>query len=275
MRFRLPARRPAVMGILNVTPDSFSDGGLYLSSDAAIERGMQMVTEGADLVDVGGESTRPGALAVGESEELSRVMPVIGALVARGVAVSIDTSKSIVAKQALDAGACVVNDVTAGSDPKMAQVCAEADATVCLMHMQGEPRTMQIAPHYEEVVTEVRDYLVNRAQTFRSTFGVNDIWIDPGIGFGKTVEHNLALLSNLEVFVVTELPVLIGVSRKSFLGKILGGEYAPIPPEERIEAGIAAQVVAQMAGVKIIRTHDVVQTRRAVEVVARMVAASR
>ncbi|MBS1712725.1 MAG: dihydropteroate synthase [Armatimonadetes bacterium] len=266
----LPIGRPALMGVLNVTPDSFSDGGLYFDQDKAVEAGIRMVEDGADLVDVGGESTRPGASPVSAEDERQRVVPVVRRLVERGVVVSVDTSKVEVASAALDAGAQVVNDVTAFGDPEMADVCARSGCTVCLMHMQGEPRTMQEAPHYDDVVAEVRDFLVGRARAAEAVGVAGDrIWIDPGIGFGKTLGHNLALLARLDEFVATGYPVLIGVSRKSFLGKILGGA----PPDERLEGTLAVQVLAQAAGAKIVRAHDVRPARRAMEVASAVLSA--
>ncbi|HWA81783.1 MAG TPA: dihydropteroate synthase [Fimbriimonadaceae bacterium] len=265
---QLPKSRPALMGIVNVTPDSFSDGGVHFRPEDAIAAGLRMADEGADLIDVGGESTRPGAAAVPAGEELGRVIPVVEALARRGVAVSIDTMKPEVARAALDAGARIVNDVTAFSHPEMASIAAATGCTVCLMHMKGDPRTMQRDPTYVDVVREVRDYLAERA-AFAESSGVarEAIWIDPGIGFGKTVRHNLLLLKHLESFVRTGYPVLIGVSRKSFIGRILNPEN-PVTVEERLEGTLAAQVIAQIKGVRILRVHDVKQARRALEVVA-------
>jgi len=258
--FELPVGRPALMGVLNVTPDSFSDGGHYFDTTRAIERGLDMVDEGADLIDVGGESTRPNADEVTVEEELRRVLPVVRALSEAGVSVSIDTSKAIVARESLAAGAVVTNDVTAFSDPKMPEVCASAGCTVCLMHMQGNPRTMQASPSYDDVVNEVRDFLMARALKVES-MGVqrNRIWIDPGLGFGKTLDHNLSLLRHLSRIVETGYPVLIGASRKSFIGRILAGA----PVEERLFGSLAAQVLAQSNGAKIIRAHDCKEARNA------------
>ncbi|HRF60096.1 MAG TPA: dihydropteroate synthase [Fimbriimonadaceae bacterium] len=263
----LPNDRPALMGILNVTPDSFSDGGLFFDDRAAVGHAETMIAEGADLLDVGGESTRPGAPPVVEQEELRRVLPVVQALASRGWVVSIDTSKASVARAALAAGASMVNDVTAGRDPEMAATCAEAGATACLMHMQGEPRTMQQDPTYTDVVTEVRAFLVERARVFEDA-GVAEVWIDPGIGFGKTVAHNLCLLRHLATLVETGYPVLIGVSRKSFIGRLLGSGGASLPVEERLEGTLAAQAWAQVAGCRVLRAHDVREARRTIEVLA-------
>jgi dihydropteroate synthase len=265
--FTLPRGRPAIMGILNVTPDSFSDGGQFLDKDNAVARGLEMAEEGADIIDVGGESTRPGAEPVPSEEELRRILPVIRGLARRGIAISVDTSKASVAKKALEAGAIAVNDVSALRDPKMAKVCADSKCAVCLMHMKGEPRTMQKNPEYRNVVSEVKKFLIQRAE-YAQQEGISkkNIWIDPGIGFGKTVKHNLQLLNQLDRFVKIGFPVLVGVSRKSFLGKILGSESEPLPAEERLEGGLAAQVLAQIKGARIIRTHDVKETVSAIEI---------
>ncbi len=257
-----------MMGIVNVTPDSFSDGGRHYSAEAAIAAGLRMVEEGADIVDVGGESTRPGAEAVPVEEELRRVIPVVSSLAAAGVQVSIDTMKARVAAEAIGSGAAIVNDVTALSDPGMAEVVRDAGCKVCLMHMKGDPRTMQQGPVYGDVVHEVRDYLLERARRAES-FGIGreQIWVDPGIGFGKTVQHNLLLLKRLGVLVEAGYPVMVGVSRKSFIGRILGSDH-PLPPEDRLEGTLAAQIVAQFNGARIIRAHDVKEARRAIEITA-------
>ncbi len=242
------------MAILNVTPDSFSDGGAFLDTDRAVDRGLEAWRQGADLVDVGGESTRPGAAAVTASEELRRVLPVVERLHAQGVAVSIDTSKAEVAAAALEAGAESVNDVTALGDPEMAAVVAEAGAGLLLMHMQGTPRTMQDDPHYEDVVTEVRDFLTERAACAqRAGVEPGHICIDPGIGFGKDLGHNLDLLAHLGDLVETGLPVLVGTSRKSFLGRMLGIE----DPRARDVATAATVALAISAGAAAVRVHDV------------------
>lgn len=258
--FQLREERPSVMGVLNVTPDSFSDGGRYLEVEAAAERGAELMRQGADIVDVGGESTRPGADPVSVEEELNRVLPVVERLAAQGVPVSIDTSKPEVARQCLEAGARVVNDVTGLRDPRMVEVCAEHSCTVCLMHMLGEPRTMQQSPHYDDVVADVLAALLRLAKA-AAAGGVSaeKIWIDPGIGFGKTLDHNLALLRSLGRFVESGYPVLVGVSRKSFIGKLLDG----VDADHRMIGSIAAQVLAQAAGAKIIRTHDVAESVQA------------
>lgn len=257
------------MGILNVTPDSFSDGGRYFDVDVAIAHGIAMWEDGADLIDVGGESTRPGAAEVSPEEERRRVLPVIRALTAEGVPVSIDTYKPEVAQAAVAAGAQVVNDVTGLRDPEMIDVLRENDASVCIMHMQGNPRTMQDRPRYKNVVVDVREYLVHAAMLAEDKGVARErIWIDPGIGFGKTVSHNLTLLARMDELVRTGYPVLVGVSRKSFIGKVLGTESEPLPVEERGVGTLAAEVHCLELGVRIIRTHDVLASVRAAEVAA-------
>ena len=251
------------MGVLNVTPDSFSDGGAFLDPDAAVAHASAMVAEGADLIDVGGESTRPGASPVGPDEELRRVMPVLERL--SGVPVSIDTSKAVVARAATDAGAVLVNDVTAlRGDAGMAAAVAESGAEVCLMHMLGEPRTMQDDPRYEDVVSEVKAFLEERLE-FAVAQGILEerIWLDPGIGFGKTLEHNLELLRRLDEIVELGRPVVVGVSRKRFLGS-LTGRAEP----DRVAGGIAANVLAFQRGAQMFRVHDVAETRDALAVAA-------
>jgi dihydropteroate synthase len=251
------------MGVLNVTPDSFSDGGLHETTDAAIAHGLAMAADGADIIDVGGESTRPGADPVSAGEELGRVMPVVRALADRGIAVSIDTSKAQVAEAALAAGAEIVNDVTAFGEADMAGVAAAAGAGVVLMHMLGIPRTMQADPHYEDVVAEVTAFLADRAaRAEQAGIDAERICIDPGIGFGKTLEHNLALLHHVPVLVATGYPVLIGASRKSFLTHLLG----PFPVEERDPATAAAHVLAVAGGAAVLRVHNVVMGLRTARV---------
>lgn len=260
MRFHLPKGRACIMGVLNVTPDSFSDGGRYLSLENAIVRADEMVAEGADIIDVGGESTRPGAEAVSEDEEIRRVIPVVQFLAARGIPVSLDTSKASVAKRGIEAGAAVINDVTGFTDGEMLTVCAESDVTICIMHMQGTPRTMQDNPTYESVIEEVRDYLLARASNAEAKGIARErIWIDPGIGFGKTVEHNIELLRGIPSLVASGYPVLIGASRKSFLGKIVEEPEA----EKRAGASVAAALFAICKGASIVRVHDVGATSQA------------
>ncbi len=258
-----------IMGILNVTPDSFSDGGHFLDHDAAVAHGLQMWADGADLIDVGGESTRPGASAVDADDEMTRVLPVVAALAGSGALVSIDTSKAVVAAAAVAAGAVVINDVTALSDPAMAAVTADTGCGLVLMHMQGTPRTMQTDPHYEDVVVEVRDFLLGRVEIAMAA-GVpgERICLDPGIGFGKNLRHNLDLLSGgVATLAATGHPVLVGASRKSFLERILG----PIPPEERDTATAAAHALAIAGGATAIRVHRVVEALRSARVVEAIV----
>ena len=243
------------MGVLNVTPDSFSDGGRWLDPRRAIRRGREMAAEGADLVDVGGESTRPGARAVSEREELRRVVPVVEALAAGGIRVSIDTSKAAVAEAALRAGATMVNDVTAlRGDPRMAGVCARGLADVVLMHMKGTPRTMQKAPRYADVVADISAFFRKRL-TFALRRGIarDKIFLDPGIGFGKTPEHNLEILRRLEEFKRLGFPLLVGTSRKSFIGRALGGRA----PGDRVFGTAATVAVAALRGAAVVRVHNV------------------
>ena len=258
-------RRPSVMGVLNVTPDSFSDGGRFVDPGAAVDHGRRLAFEGAALVDVGGESTRPGAAQVSAEEELARIEPVLEGL--RGLPISVDTSKAVVARRALELGAELVNDVTAlRGDPDMAEVVAGGDVFVCLMHMQGEPRTMQVAPRYDDVVSDVLAFLEERV-AFAVENGVAEerICIDPGIGFGKTVDQNLELLRRLDALRALGRPVLVGVSRKSSLGRILGDSGATTGS---LAASIAAAVAAFERGAWMIRAHDVRETVEALEVAA-------
>lgn len=253
------------MGVVNVTPDSFSDGGLFADHGAAIAHGLALADEGADWVDVGGESTRPGAVPVSEAEELRRVVPVIEALAAAGVQVSIDTRKPIVARAAVAAGATLLNDVGAG----LGHVAAELGVAWAAMHAQGEPATMQVDPHYDDVVAEVREHLVARAEAALAE-GVPEVWIDPGIGFGKTFSHNLTLLAHLDELVATGHPVLIGTSRKGLLGTLLGrsdGADRPAPVDDRLEGSLATATWAMACGVRMVRAHDVKPTVQAARVV--------
>jgi len=260
-----------VMGVLNVTPDSFSDGGLFLDSAAAIERGLGMWSAGADIIDVGGESTRPGSDPVPADVESGRVIPVIEALSAAGAVISVDTAKASVAAAAIEAGAAIVNDVTSLGDPEMAAVVAATGAGLVLMHMQGAPDTMQAAPHYDDVVAEVTDYLATRsAVAVEAGIAEDAICLDPGIGFGKSLEHNLRLLDDgVRSLAATGRPVLVGASRKSFLEKILG----PIPPQERDVASAAAHGAAITVGAALIRVHNVVEGLRAARIVDAIVRA--
>ena len=253
------------MGVVNVTPDSFSDGGRYLDPHAAVEHGRRLVGEGAQMLDVGGESTRPGADAVPLEEELRRVLPVVEGLAGAGAAISIDTSKVAVAAAALDAGADYVNDVTAfRSDPGLAGLVAERGVDCCLMHMLGTPRTMQDDPRYDDVVSDVKAFLEERL-AFAVAEGVREqrVMLDPGIGFGKTLEHNLTLLGRLNEIVALGRPVVVGVSRKSFLGRITGREA-----DDRAVATAAANVLALERGASIFRVHDVPETLDALAVAA-------
>jgi dihydropteroate synthase len=256
--------RPVVMGILNVTPDSFSDGGRYAAVDAALIRAREIVAQGAAVIDVGGESTRPGAVGVEASVEAGRVLPVIEGIAAScDVAISIDTSKPEVMTAAVAAGACIINDVYALRAPGARAAAAQLKAGVCLMHMQGEPRTMQDSPHYNDVITEVLEFLAReRSACLDAGIGEDCIALDPGFGFGKNLEHNLTLLRELPRFAALNAPLLVGVSRKSVIGKILGK-----PLHERLYGGLGLAALAVCRGARIIRTHDVAATVDAVRCV--------
>ena len=250
------------MGIVNVTPDSFSDGGLYLDADAAVRHGLELATAGADILDVGGESTRPGAEPVSADEETRRTEPVVEALAKKGHVVSIDTSKASVAEAALDAGARVVNDVTAlRGDPDLGALCADRRCDVVLMHMLGSPRTMQDDPRYDDVVDDVKGFLAGRLESAVAA-GVAEerIWIDPGIGFGKTLEHNLELLRRLQELRDLGRPVIVGTSRKRFIGAITGRETG-----ERIGGTVASNVLALANGADALRVHDVAAVKVALD----------
>jgi dihydropteroate synthase len=273
-------RPPAVMGVVNVTPDSFSDGGRYFDQGAAVAHGLELVAEGAAVIDVGGESTRPFADPVDPEEEQRRVLPVIRGL-APHVRVSIDTRYASTAEAAIEAGATLVNDVSAS----LAKVAAAHDVGWVAMHMLGDPRTMQVAPTYGDVVAEVRQFLVSRADEAVAV-GVEEVWIDPGFGFGKTLGHNLALLAHIDTLVATGYPVLVGLSRKQFLGRLLAAsdrrttepplpglsapvaDPDPVPPDDRLEGSIATAVWAMAHGVQMIRAHDVAPTVHAAALVA-------
>jgi len=263
-RFRLDYSRPLVMGVVNVTPDSFSDGGRYLDPRKAIAHARRLIDEGADLVDVGGESTRPGAQSVDAVDELRRVLPVLHALRDAPVPVAVDTTKPQVMRAAIAEGASVINDVNALRSPGALQTVAASLAGVCLVHMRGEPRTMQAAPHYKNVVAEVRGFLLERLDAAVAIgIALERIALDPGFGFGKTVGHNLAVLRNLERLAELGAPVLVGLSRKSTLGAITGR-----PALERLPASIAAALIAVQHGARIVRVHDVAATRDALAVLA-------
>lgn len=253
--------RVAIMGILNTTPDSFSDGGLFISRDAAVAQARRMTEEGADIIDVGGESTRPGAQAVSAGEEIARVVPVIDAI-AREIPlpISIDTSKPEVMRAAVAAGAGLINDVRALREPGALDTAASLKVPVCLMHMQGEPRSMQANPHYADVVREVRDFLAERISAAVAAGIVQaQIVIDPGFGFGKSVEHNLSLLRELAAFQSLGCPVLAGLSRKSMIGKLLD-----LPVDQRVNASVALALIAVQNGARLVRVHDVGVTREAI-----------
>jgi dihydropteroate synthase len=257
------AERTRVMGVLNVTPDSFSDGGRFFDPEAAVARGVDMAAEGADLLDVGGESTRPGSEAVSEEEERRRVIPVIKRLAAElDLPISIDTRKPHVAEAALEVGASIVNDVTAGGDPRTFEVAREAGAGLVLMHMRGEPATMQQLTDYQDVVAEVRDYLAQRVEAAVGEGLDRDLLcVDPGLGFAKTEEQSLRLIRETDALLAIGRPVLVGPSRKSFIGWALD-----LPVDERVEGTLAAVVFAVSRGAHIVRVHDVRETARAVRV---------
>lgn len=264
-QYSLDLTEPRIMGILNVTPDSFSDGGAYLDPAQAIERALTMVEEGADLIDVGGESTRPGAASVPVEEEVARVVPIIEALAPRlPVPISVDTSKAEVMRAACAAGASLINDVRALQDPGALEMAAQCGVAVCLMHMQGQPRSMQLDPQYRDVVAEVRGFLAERVAACREAGIPGDrLLLDPGFGFGKTLEHNLTLLRRLPELAVEGLPLLVGMSRKTMIGGMLGGDR---PAAERLHGSVAAALLAAQQGAAIIRVHDVAATRDALRV---------
>jgi dihydropteroate synthase len=261
-RFRLDLSRPLIMGVVNVTPDSFSDGGRFIDPARAIAHAQALIAEGADLLDIGGESSRPGAQGVSANEELQRVLPVVRALRHAPVPVAVDTVKPEVMRAVLAEGAAMINDIRALQEPGAMEAVAATEAAVCLMHMQGEPRSMQVKPRYQDVVAEVKAFLKAQA-TAAQAAGIekNRIVIDPGFGFGKTVEHNLELLRNLDEFTKLGYPVLAGWSRKSSLGVITGR-----PANERLPASVAAAVLAAERGASIVRVHDVAATKDALAV---------
>lgn len=259
-------RTPVVMGVLNVTPDSFSDGGLFLDPAAALAQARQMVEQGADIIDVGAESTRPGSQGVTAAEQISRLEPILAPLVELGVPISVDTTSAQVAKMALRGGAAIINDISAGGDdPDMFAVAAEAGAAMVLMHMLGKPRTMQEEPRYHDVVAQVRDFLAERLETAQRA-GVRSerLIVDPGIGFGKTLEHNLQLLAGLGAIAELGRPVLVGVSRKRFIGTLTGRQE----PAERLAGTLGAVVCSWQEGATIFRVHDVSAAREALAVAA-------
>ena len=253
-----------MMGVINVTPDSFSDGGLYFDRKRAIQRGQELASQGADIIDIGGESTRPGSNPISLHEEIERVIPVISGLRKKtDILISVDTSKSEVARAAMDAGADIINDISSFRfDPRMPLLAAEREVPVILMHMKGTPETMQINPLYEDLFGEIHGFLDERI-SFSLSCGIKreKIIIDPGIGFGKSLKNNLALINNLSFLEPLDRPILVGISRKSFIGKILD-----LPPEKRIEGTIASAVLSILKGAHILRVHDVEEVRRAVRV---------
>jgi dihydropteroate synthase len=260
--FQLNLFRPLVMGIINVTPDSFSDGGRHLDLEAALAHARQLIDEGADILDIGGESTRPGALPVSVQQEMDRVLPVLEGLRDASVPISVDTRKPEVMRAAIAAGAQMVNDISALSDVAAMDAIVSSDVAVCLMHKQGDPQTMQSQPHYQNVVAEVADYLRKRIAAAESA-GIqrNRIVIDPGFGFGKTLEHNLTLLRELHELTELGVPVLAGLSRKSMLGALTGQEVS-----RRLPASIAAALIAVQRGAAIVRVHDVKETAEALKI---------
>lgn len=262
-RFEFELKRPILMGIVNVTPDSFSDGGQHARTEAAIRHARTLIQEGAEIVDIGGESTRPGALPVSVQDELARVIPVIKALMHSGAAISVDTCKPEVMQAALDLGADIINDVTGMRDPAAQRIVARhGNCGVCIMHMQGEPRTMQVAPHYDDVVQDIKKELLAQARLLE-TQGVQAerISLDPGFGFGKTVEQNYHLLANLSVIVDAGYPLVLGVSRKSMIGAVTGQAV-----DQRLAGSVAAALAGVVRGARVLRVHDVRETRDALAV---------
>jgi len=261
-RFRLAATSPLVMGVVNVTPDSFSDGGRFFDRNSALSHARRLIEDGADIVDVGGESSRPGALPVSEEEELERILPVLRGLEGIEKPISVDTRRPAVMREALKAGASMINDIDALTAPGALEAVAASDCAVCLMHKKGEPATMQREPHYDDVVREILDFLKSRLDACeRAGIARERIVIDPGFGFGKTLEHNLTLLRNLSKLAGLGTPVLVGWSRKSSLGRITGR-----PAGERLPASLAMALLSLQAGATILRVHDVKETRDVIEV---------
>ena len=267
-RWRKRRDRVLVMGVLNITPDSFFTGGRYTRPEDAIERGLRMAQEGADIIDIGGESSRPGSRSISSTEELERVLPVIEGVHRKSdVLLSVDTTKAAVAEEAIACGASIVNDISAlRFDPKMAKAIGESERFVILMHMLGTPETMQVNPTYTDPVNEIKAFLAERIEAAVNSGIDNErIIIDPGIGFGKRLQHNLALLKELSSFATLRAPILVGLSRKSFLGKLLD-----LPSEKRLEGTIAANAIAIANGADIIRVHDVKEGRRTADVAYRL-----
>jgi dihydropteroate synthase len=256
--------RPLVMGILNITPDSFSDGGQYLDFDQALKRAETMIEEGADIIDIGGESTRPGSDPVSADEELKRITPIIRALQKHSnIVISVDTYKPRVMEQVIDMGVAMINDVFALQQPGAIDVIKKSNVGICLMHMQGTPKTMQLNPTYQDVVNEVKLFLEERANSLIAE-GVKTerIILDPGFGFGKTFEHNISLLQNLESFQTLKFPLLVGLSRKSFIRKILSGDH-----DDHLSGSISAAILSIVKGAKIVRVHDVKETKSAIKII--------
>jgi dihydropteroate synthase len=257
-------KRPLVMGILNITPDSFSDGGMYLDFNVALKRADQMIEEGADIIDIGGESTRPGSDPVSTYEELKRIVPVIEAIKKiSDIAISIDTYKPEVMKEVIDMDVAMINDIFALQKPNAIDLIKKSKVGVCLMHMQGTPKTMQLNPTYKNVVSEVRSFLEERANLIANE-GIDKsrIILDPGFGFGKTFEHNIDLLQNIESFQSLNLPILVGLSRKSFIRKILNGDH-----DDHLSGSISAAILSVLKGAKILRVHDIKETQSALKII--------
>lgn len=261
-RFELGLERPLLMGIVNVTPDSFSDGNQYIQTDAAIAHAQQLVAEGADILDIGGESTRPGAEPVSVQEELRRLLPVIEALRELNIPLSVDTFKPEVMRAVLDAGADIINDIAGFRDPASVAAVADSSCGLCVMHMQGEPKTMQKQPHYDDLYAEVRQFLLQRVQALRGA-GVapERIMLDPGLGFGKTVAHNYSLLRDLAAIQIESYPWLIGLSRKSMIGHVVNR-----PPQQRLAGSLAGMLAAVARGAAVVRVHDVAESADALRV---------
>ena len=257
-------KRPLVMGILNITPDSFSDGGMYLDSNAALKRADKMIEEGVDIIDIGGESTRPGSDPVSTDEELKRIVPIIEAIKKiSDIAISIDTYKPEVMKEVIDMDVAMINDIYALQKPNAINLIKKSNVGVCLMHMQGTPKTMQLNPTYKNVVSEVRSFLEERANLIANEgVGKTRIILDPGFGFGKTFEHNIDLLKNIESFKSLNLPILVGLSRKSFIRKILNGDH-----DDHLSGSISAAILSVLKGAKILRVHDVKETQSAFKII--------
>lgn len=259
--FTLRFEKTLIMGILNVTPDSFSDGGLFVDTNMAVEHGKKMVSDGADLIDVGGESTRPGSKPVSVKQEIDRILPVITQLLDEiSVPLSVDTYKPQVADTCLKKGAHLINDITGLTNPKMRHIIAKYNAPIILMHMKGTPRTMQLNPSYKDIIGEIKTFLQKQI-ALAQRIGIRKIIIDPGIGFGKTVKHNLQILQHLDKFKELGYPILIGPSRKSFIGTLTG-----LSVKERLEGTLAAVTIASMNGANILRIHDVKECKRALQI---------